>query len=572
MKDKIYPFVLKNMLIHEGSANPKAVLGLVLKSHPELKSQVPETLKEISKIIENNQGKSTEELSAELNKIAPELVQEKEAEIIQGPLKALPNAIKGKFKVRIAPSPSGPLHIGHAYGALLNTTYAKMYDGQYSLRIEDTNPANIYPPAYDMIVDDAKWLTDGLIDETVIQSDRLEIYNKYARQLVSQGDAYVCVCEPEIWKEMKSKKAGCACRDLTSKEQINRFELMFKEKDQGGYAEGEAVLRMKTDIADKNPAMRDFSLARITGHVHPRLGSDSRVWPLMVLAVAIDDHDLGITHVLNGKDHYDNGRKEALIIEKLGWTAPVYKHWGRINFEGMRLSTTKTRAAIEQGEYTGWDDIRLATIKALRRRGYQKEAFAKFACDIGLSIADKTVSQEEFWKTVNVFNKEIIESTSNRFFFVQDPIQITINDLKETKVLLDLHPDDTKRGQRELIVNNQVFISKLDLATLEEGKVNRLIDCCNFIKEANVFKFHSVDYAEYKSASNKGKILHFLPVDEEQLISAQVLLLDGRSVQGKVEKAITKQKVSDIVQLERQYFARIDQMDKDKISFWYLHK
>lgn len=572
MKTKILQFVLKNMLDHEGSANPKAVLGLVLRNNADLKSDVPAVLKAIEAIIEEYQGKSKADLKKELQKIAPNLTEEKAPEVIKGPLKALRNAKKGKFRVRIAPSPSGPLHIGHAYGALLNFTYAKMYDGKFIVRIEDTNPANIYGPAYQMIEEDTNWLTGNKIDEIVIQSDRLEIYHKYAKQLVEQGDAYVCECEPETWKEMKAKKAACSCRDLKAKEQSIRFEKMFKTKEQGGYAEGEVVLRLKTDITHKNPAMRDFSLARIAEHVHPRIKSDNRVWPLMVFSVAIDDHELALTHVLNGKDHHDNGKKEALIMEKLGWSAPEYQHWGRINFEGMKLSTSKTKIAIEQGEYTGWDDIRLATLKALRRRGYQAEAFAKFACEIGLSINDKTVSQEEFWKIVNSFNKGIVEPMANRYFFVEGPVEIEIKNLKDMEIKLGLHPDDPKRGQRQLSLSSKVLISKSDQELLEEGKVHRLIDACNFIKEANSFSFHSKDYSEFKDSEHKGKILHFLPCDNKQSIAAEVMLLDGSKAVGKVEKAIINQKVGDIVQLERQYFARIDKIDKDKVSLWYLHK
>ncbi|MAG60510.1 glutamate--tRNA ligase [archaeon] len=572
MKDKILPFVLKNMLEHDGSANPKAVLGLVLRSNPDLKKQVPQVLETINTIIKDYQDKSKADLKKELIKIAPELAKEKPKEVIKGPLKELPNAKKGKVVVRIAPSPSGPMHVGHAYGALLNSTYAKMYDGKFILRIEDTNPANIYEPAYQMIEDDANWLTHGKVDRVVIQSDRIEIYNKYIKQLTGQGDAYVCDCDPDIWREMKSKKAACPCRDLSKADQLIRLNKMYQPTNEGGYAEGEVVLRMKTNINHKNPAMRDFSLARIAEHSHPKTKSDNRVWPLMVLSVAIDDHELGITHVLNGKDHYDNGVKESLIMKQLGWEAPVYRHWGRINFEGMKLSTSKTRIAIEQGEYTGWDDIKLATLKALRRRGYQVDAFAKFAVEIGLSMNDKTVSQEEFWKNINSFNKEIVEPIANRYFFVEDPVEIIIEGLTNTKVKLNLHPDDTKRGQRELKVNDKVLITKKDQAELEEGKVHRLIDACNFIKEASGFSFHSFDYLEFKDSKHKGKILHFLPNDAKQLIGAEVMLLDGNKVNGKVEKSITKQKVGDIVQLERQYFARIDSIEKGKVVLWYLHK
>ena len=575
MKDKILPYVLQNMIKYQGSANPKAVLGPALKNNPELKTQVPDVLKTIQEIIQEHQGQSTEELKTQLQSINPDLLPQKEPEQVKGPLKPLRNADMNKVLVRIAPSPSGPLHIGHAYGTMLNATYANMYGGKFILRIEDTNPANIYPKAYQMIEDDVNWLTGNKIDDLKIQSDRLDIYNKYTKQLVSQGDAYICTCDPDEWREMKAKKAACSCRSEETADQLIKLDKMYSIKSEGGFQEGEAVLRLKTDIEDKNPAMRDFSLARIAEHIHPRTKADNRVWPFMVLSVAIDDHEMGITHVLNGKDHHDNGKKEALIMQKLGWKAPEYQHWGRINFEGMRLSTSKTKIAIEEGEYTGWDDIRLATLKALRRRGYQPEALKKFACEIGLSLNDKTVSQEEFWKIINSFNKEIIESTSNRYFFVDNPIELNIAGLESKTIELDLHPDNKDRGTRSLNLTGSFLISKQDLDSLNTNAIHRLIDCCNFQnkEDQSNFEFLSKEYEHFKDAENKGRIIHFLPNDDSQIIDAEVLLTDHTLLKGKIEKNIIKnQKVGDIVQLERRFFARIDTITDEKVTLWYLHK
>lgn len=259
-------------------------------------------------------------------------------------------------------------------------------------------------------------------------------------------------------------------------------------------------------------------------------------------------------------------------MEKLGWKAPVYKHWGRINFEGMRLSTSKTRIAIEQGEYTGWDDIRLATLKALRRRGYQKEALQKFATEIGLSLTDKTVTQEEFWKQINAFNKEVVEPLANRFFFVKDPKEVFIEGLEGQEVQLALHPEDEKRGSRTLKITETLLIAKSDFLNLEDDKVHRLIDLANFTKQDDQFTFHSTTYEEYKNAEDRGRIIHFLPNDPKQLLDAEIMQLDHSIAKGKIEASITKQKVCDIVQLERQHFARIDMVEDTKVSLWYLHK
>jgi glutamyl-tRNA synthetase len=568
MKETILKFALKNAYNYNGSVNPKAVLGQVLREKPELKKEVPKVLEEINKIIkEDISGLGKEDIEVKLKDLAPELLEGKEEKPeVEGPLKPLPEAEKGKIVVRIAPSPSGPLHIGHAYGSSLNYEYAKMYGGKLIVRIEDTNPENIYAPAYELIENDAKWLTDNNVDKIVVQSSRLGIYYDYAEKLVAKGKAYVCECSGDEFRELKNKSEACPCRELSVKEQQTRYAKMF-----GEYAEGEAVLRLKTDIKHKNPAMRDFAIMRINEHVHPKTGKEHRVWPMMVFSVTVDDHELGITHVMNGKEHADNGIKETIIMDYLGWKPPVYKHWGRINFKGLRVSCSKTKIAIEQGEYNGWDDIRLPFLLALRKRGYQAGAFRRYALEIGLSLNDKTMGIEEFWKNVNAFNKELVEPKSNRLFFVDEPVEIKIENAPAEKVFLDVHPDFPDRGKRELLVKGEVHISQNDLKRLAEGSVHRLIDYCNFEVKDNKFVFVSEDYEDYKNASNKGAIIHWLP-DDKKSVKVEVLLDNGETVSGLGEETMNNLKVGDIVQLERRYFARLDSIENGKYKFWYLHK
>jgi len=540
---------------------------MTLRDNPELKKDVPALMKEIEKIAQEVEKLSPEKIKDKLKEIAPELLKEKIEKKIEGPLKELKNAQKGKVIVRIAPSPSGTLHIGHAYGASLNYEYAKIYDGKLILRIEDTNPENIYPQAYQLIEEDTQWLTENNLFKTIIQSERLGIYYDYAEKLVQKGKAYVCTCEIDKWRKMKAEGTACSCRSLDSKEQQLRYAKMFNE-----YAEGEAVLKLKTDIKDKNPAMRDFSIMRINEHLHPKTKKEFRLWPLMVFSVAIDDHELGITHVLNGKDHADNAKKEAIIMEYLGWKAPQYQHWGRINFQGFALSASKTRLAIEQKEYSGWDDIRLPFLPALRRRGYQPEAFRRYALEIGLSLNDKSVSKEEFWKNINSFNKEIIEPQANRYFFVDEPAEIKIIGTPKKEVSLDLYPDLPERGKRIIPVNTENFlISMQDYKRMGEGYLHRLMDCCNFELKNNKFHFVSEDYDSYRNAKNRGQIIHWLPAGKQNL-KVDVLLDTGIIVSGMGEETMKNLKGGDIVQLERRYFARVDKIAKNKINFWYLHK
>ena len=565
MKDIILKYTLKNALDFQGKVNSKAVLGSVLRENPELKKDVPGLMKEIESAVKEVEKFSPDHIQQKLKELAPELLAENKEEKMAGPLKPLANARKGNVVVRIAPSPSGALHIGHAYGASLNYEYAKMYDGKLILRIEDTNAENIYPPAYQLIEEDARWLTDNGLAEVVVQSSRLGIYYDHAEKLVGLGKAYVCTCAAEQWREMKKKSLACPCRNLAVKEQQLRYARMFT-----GYAEGEAVVRLKTDIQHKNPAMRDFGLMRIVEHFHPKTGKEQRVWPLMIFSVAVDDHLLAITHVLNGKDQADNAAKERLIMDCFGWAYPEYAHWGMINFDGFALSATETRQAIEEGMYKGWDDIRIPFLPALRRRGYQPGAFRRYATEIGLSLNYKTVSKEEFWKNINAFDKELVEKQANRYFFVDNPVKILIHGLPAQEVELSLHPDFPQRGKRSLKVQNEIYISRGDFNTLSDGYLHRLMDCGNFELREDGFRYISETYEDFKNSQKRGHIIHWLPAEEK--LNVEVKMDDGTTLSGIGEEALRTLAVGTIIQAERRFFARVDMVENEKVTLWHLHR
>lgn len=570
LNQAVEKFVLENAVKYNGKANPKAVIGSIIKAFPDARKDMKKLVEQVNKKVESVNKLSVDKQKKLIKDKYPELLEEKE-KVQETGLKDLPGAEKRKLVVRIAPSPSGPLHIGHAYGASLNYEYAKKYKGKFIVRIEDTNPVNIYPPAYDLIKNDCSWLVDNDKIHFIIQSDRLTIYHKHAETLVREGKAYVCTCDADKFRELKAKGTACPCRGIGLQENENRYLNMFKD-----YAEGEAVVRFKTDIKHKNPAMRDFPIMRICEHIHPLTKNKHRVWPLMIFGVAIDDHELGMTHVLNGKDHADNAKKEALIMKALGWEPPIYKHWGRINFEGFELSSSKTKIKIEEGEFSGWDDIRLPFLPALRRRGLQAGAIRKFAVDIGLSLNDKSVSQEEFWKIIDSFNKEIIDPIAKRYFVIRNSVKITVRDAPDLSVELDLHPDNHKGG-RNFKTQKEFYIEKDDLKDLEEDDMVRLMSCLNFTKTKDTFLskvqdayiFNSEDYETYKKQGKK--IIHWLPVQKD-LANIEVIMPDKKIIKGLGEPLMKKLKEGDIIQAERFGFMRLDKKQKDKLVFWFTHQ
>ena len=238
--------------------------------------------------------------------------------------------------------------------------------------------------------------------EVWIQSDRMEYYYNYLEKFFELEKAYVCTCDADKFREYSLKQEDCPCRNLSKEEVLGRWKLML---DKNGYHPGQAVVRFKSDMKHKNPAMRDFPLARINLTKHPLQKNKYKVWPLMNLSVAVDDMEMGMTHIIRGKDHRDNSERQRMIFEVFGKPYPWVAFLGRYHFKNMEISTSKFRKGIEEGNYSGWDDERLPTIASLRKKGYKPEAFWKMAEHIGISEVDKTLDKKEFFRILDEFNK-----------------------------------------------------------------------------------------------------------------------------------------------------------------------
>ena len=396
---KIRAYVLKNSIHHEGKANPGAVIsglfaeGLKKQEAKDIMPKIQIIIKETSKLSLDQQKKEFEKLKDQIS----------EREIREG-LPKLPDVPKSGVIMRIAPSASGALHIMHGINACLSYNYVLKYGGKMYFRIEDTNPENIDPKAYKLIEEDAKFLTKGKA-KVVIQSDRMDLYYAYAVALIEKKSAYVCTCSQEQFKKFAESKKDCPCRKKTMKQNILDWERMLDKK---GFNEGEAVLRFKSSegMKHKNPAMRDFPLARINLTSHPRQKNKYRVWPLMNLCVSTDDIEMKMTHIIRGKDHRDNSERQKMIFKIFNKKYPWIGFLGRYHFKDMELSTSKFRKEIESGKYSGWDDPLLPTIASLKKKKYKPEAFWKMAEHIGLSEVDKTISQKDFFENLDKFNKE----------------------------------------------------------------------------------------------------------------------------------------------------------------------
>ena len=260
-------YALQNAVLYSGKANPKAVQGKVLAESPELRSRVKEVLPLIASIVEEVNSLAPEVQHKQLEDIDSSMLKRERTERRIG-LPELPNMERGKVVMRFAPGPSGPLHLGHTRVAILNDDYCRNYDGKFVNRIEDTNPDKIDPEAYDMIPEDLEWL--GVkVHQTVVQSDRFEIYYDIARKLIEMGRAYICTCPVADWRALKEKCLPCPHHDEDEATTMDKFERMLA----GDYEEEKAVFVVKTDLKHPNPAVRDFVGLRIVKSTpHPLKG------------------------------------------------------------------------------------------------------------------------------------------------------------------------------------------------------------------------------------------------------------------------------------------------------------
>ncbi|WP_374892064.1 MULTISPECIES: glutamate--tRNA ligase [Methanothermobacter] len=550
VEDLVYRYALMNAVKHKGKANPGAVMGAVMSNEPELRKRAPEVKEAVQAAVEKVNSLTPEEQQSEMERLGLE-IRERKQKKRQG-LRDLPD-VTGEVVLRFAPNPSGPLHIGHARAAILNHEYARRYDGKLILRIEDTDPRRVDPEAYDMIPSDLEWLGVEW-DETIIQSDRMEIYYEYTERLIERGGAYVCTCTPEAFREFKNEGKACHCRDLGVRENLQRWREMFE------MPEGSAVVRVKTDLQHPNPAIRDWVSMRIVEAEHPRTSTRYRVYPMMNFSVAVDDHLLGVTHVLRGKDHLANSEKQEYLYRHMGWEPPVFIHYGRLKMDDVALSTSGAREGIVEGKYSGWDDPRLGTIRAIARRGIRPEAIRKLMVEIGVKIADSTMS----WKKIYGLNRNILEEEARRYFFAADPVKFEIKGLPgPIRVERPLHPDKPELGNRILELNGDVYLPRGDL---REGPL-RLIDAVNVIYSDGELRYHSEGIEEAREL--QAAMIHWVPA--ESALKAVVVMPDASEIEGVIEGDASELEVDDVVQLERFGFARVDSSG-ERLVFYYAHK
>ena len=552
-------YAVYNASTHDGVAQKGPVIGRVMGENPQLKGRAREVVSIVEEVLEEVNSWSPERQRQTLRERWPELLEYRRREEEKKTLPPLENVESyDEIRTRFAPNPDGALHLGSAEPIIFCDEYAKMYDGKFILRYEDTSPDVKAPilEIYDWIREDLEWL-GARVDEVYMQSDRLELYYDYAVKLMDMDAAYVCTCDSAAFKELYMAKKACPCRDQPPEAHLERWGKMLD----GTFQKGEAVVRIKTDLDHPNPAVRDWPALRIATGAHPRQGNKYRVWPLYNFSCGIDDHELAISHIIRGKEHEVNTTRQRQLSKHLGWDYPEIINIGRLGLEVGILSKSKIRKGIEEGIYSGWADPRLGTLKALRRRGLQPEVLR----EIMIQVGPKPINAMLSWAYIASVNRRIIEPKAKRFFFVKDPVALQVLGLDGEHVArLMRHPDHPDWGTRDYEVRQEdgkalFVISRDDLSKLIPGRLTRLMGLFNIeVTEKSPSgvkaRYRSKGHQEAREAD--APFIHWLLKGGG--IQAKVVMPDASSAEGLAESGCEDLKADDMIQFERFGFVRVE--------------
>ena len=565
VKPLIKRLAAENAVRHGGKAESGAVMGKVAAMRPDVRPIikdlapiVAEICREVSALSQGEQGE-----------MAGEPVTRIRSEQEERKLPPLPSRDRYKeIRTRFAPNPNSVLHLGSSRPAILSHDYAAQYGGKFILRFEDTDPRIKRSDLkfYDYIREDLRWLGCEW-DEEYIQSDRMKIYYEYAEAAIRGGSAYVCTCSQEKFKELTLASKACPCRGLDAKEQLGRFREMVE----GGYKEGSAVLRVKTDLDHPNPAVRDWPAMRIidpASHAHPRVGSDFRVWPLYNWASAIDDHLMGITHIIRGQEHTTNAVRQMYLYAVFGWEYPTTLHCGRLTIEGGSLSKSEIEKGIRERAFDGYDDLRLGTLVALRRRGIEAQAIRKLVYELGVKPSDAVIS----WDNLFSINRKLIDGVANRYFAIIDsPVRLVISDYPYSEITVQLkkHPDRAETRHITVKKNGQdleLWVERSDIERIGKGNEFRLMGLANAViaeVDPAVAKFTGNDV----SAARGKQHIHWLPISDH--LELELVNWENGLQHGMIETNIASEQAGSHVQLERKFFAVVEKAEVEKVKLIY---
>ena len=430
--------------------------------------------------------------------------------------KDLAEGVYDHVQTRFPPEPNGYLHIGHAKSIILNSGLAKEYGGKFNLRFDDTNPTKEKTEFVHSITEDVKWLGADFEDRLFFASDYFDTMYECAVKLIKKGKAFVCDLTADQIKEYRgdftTPGKNSPYRDRSVEENLQLFENMKN----GMYKDGEKVLRAKIDMASPNINMRDPVIYRVAHMTHHNTGDKWCIYPMYDFAHPIEDAVEHITHSICTLEFEDHRPLYDWVVRECEFENPPRQ----IEFAKMYLTNVVTgkryiKKLVEDGIVDGWDDPRLVTIAALRRRGYTPEALRMFVELVGVSKANSSVD----YAMLEYCIREDLKLKRPRMMAVLDPVKLIIDNYPEGQTEMLSIPnnlENSEMGEREVPFSRELYIEREDFMENPPKKYFRLfpgnevrlmgayfVTCTGFEKDenGNVTEIHCTYDPETKSGS-----------------------------------------------------------------------
>ena len=435
-------------------------------------------------------------------------------DIIDADLKETPDK---KIHTRFPPEPNGYLHIGSAKAILINYETAKKYGGLFNLRYDDTNPAKEDMEYVESIYEDLTWLGATPNGGIFYGSDYFDKCYEYAEKLIMDGKAYVCDLSAEEMREYRGTLTEPGKESPYRNRSVEENLDLFRRMKAGEFPDGSRTLRAKIDMASPNINMRDPAIYRIVHTAHHRQGDKWCIYPLYDYAHPIQDALEGITYSLCSLEFENHRPLYEWVIDNIGGfdPEPKQREFARLNVTNTVMSKRYLRYLVENNMVDGWDDPRLPTICALRRRGYTPSSIFKFVRDAGISKANSLVDIGMLEHCI----REELNATAPRRIAIEKPIKVVITNYPEDKEeYFDLpnNPQDPEAGTRALPFTREIFIDESDFAEVPPPKFFRLkpegevrlmgayiIKCGEIIKDAegNIVEIHATADLETRNGN-----------------------------------------------------------------------
>ena len=446
---------------------------------------------------------------------------------------------------RFPPEPNGYLHIGHAKSILLNSGLAQKYNGKFNLRFDDTNPTKEKTEFVEAIKEDIKWLGADWEDRLFFASDYFDQMYEAAVKLIKKGKAYVSDLSADEIREYRGTLTEPGKEDPAGSRSVEENLALFEDMKNGKFADGEKVLRARIDMTSSNINMRDPVIYRVAHMTHHRTGDKWCIYPMYDFAHPLEDAIEGITHSICTLEFEDHRPLYDWVVRELEFENPPKQ----IEFSKLYLTNVVTgkryiKKLVEEHIVDGWDDPRLVSIAALRRRGFTPDSIRKFMELCGVSKSQSSVD----YAMLEYCIREDLKLKRPRMMAVLDPIKLVITNYPENEIeYLDVsnNQENEEMGTRKVPFGRELYIDREDFMIEPPRKYFRLypgnevrlmnayfVTCTDYVtdEDGNVTEVHCTYDPETKSGSgfNARKVkgtIHWVCADTAQ--KAEVRLYEN---------------------------------------------